>query len=800
MSLNLSKSDSEISIGFGATPSPPSNDYRFQQDGPKFKTFTNSKLEPENCPPIDEYLYNCIVFVIYCPKHQKVALSLNERSRAVWLPFIASSSSLTWSDATSQGLPIILNRDDGDVEAQMITPVPIKSINCLHVLRIQLPITKKFIYRLIQLIILDDRSDATPASNAADRFECCQSTKRLQWIDSQDAIDGNIAGIWGPEIPKFVSLIQGKRTQELYEYGLEQAYCYLPKNLANAETSEEQMLLSLEITEKEIEQIYADFLEHCFPSFYMTYWSFCSYFSDYIHHYEKPETALKLFNAFNYNNNGYLGFHEFLLGLLSIEPNCPNNEARLKFVFRFYDQNKDDLIDKEELLQMLNDLNIFNAQNLLKNLELPLEYINFIQFVQEKNLPTEILCRSSSPIFVNICLNYQRRFETRLSSITKNFFDAKQRRKKDANCLGCQDRTYEFGLHCVRLDDHGKCVEPRHILEKEEIQQSTPSVSDGISISKYSQEYVFSTVSIGNTFLDLIREINSNRKDKIGLFQNGENTDVFIKLVKILCQNVLNILENEPRLIKINSSGFVFGDLNGNLDNLLRLERALWQSIPVVPCNYVFLGNYVEGELMTQLYQANSQSSNSFETILYLFSMKIVAPNKFFLLRGRNEMRTSPRNRFQMECIKKYGTQNGNLLYDSINDVFDRMPLALIIDEQVFCSNCGLSNALKVPREIFKLPSVLKNPLQNLISAGLLSNTESNDQYLKQFLDRNNLSFVIRSNRTINDPLSNRGYKFNLNGQVITLVNNVEFIQKEINVVLVDHPKIQMIKIDLTGK
>ena len=46
------------------------------------------------------------------------------------------------------------------------------------------------------------------------------------------------------------------------------------------------------------------------------------------------------------------------------------------------------------------------------------------------------------------------------------------------------------------------------------------------------------------------------------------------------------------------------------------MERILWQEVPVVPNNFVFLGNYV------------NVGKWSVECVLYIFALKIIAPNK----------------------------------------------------------------------------------------------------------------------------------------------------------------------------
>lgn len=221
-----------------------------------------------------------------------------------------------------------------------------------------------------------------------------------------------------------------------------------------------------------------------------------------------------------------------------------------------------------------------------------------------------------------------------------------------------------------------------------------------ISMYKYSQDYVFSTVSIGHTFIDMIRDFNNDKgtaSKPIGFLANHELHDTFISYLNILCQNVRSLMECEEKLVKINSPAFVIGDIRGNIEELLLMENILWQSIPVVPNNFVFLGNYV------------NIGKWSLECILYVFALKIIAPNKFFLIRGVNETRSNQKNGFYQECTSKYGNKHGLIIYNVICDVFNRMCLAVVVDESVLCLNNNIPGSPNL-EDIYKIVADLKEP------------------------------------------------------------------------------------------
>ncbi len=215
-------------------------------------------------------------------------------------------------------------------------------------------------------------------------------------------------------------------------------------------------------------------------------------------------------------------------------------------------------------------------------------------------------------------------------------------------------------------------------------------------------EYSFNTRSIPHVFLDMIREFNQKRgtlKDPKGFMSGSADRQTFIKYLECLCSLLENILLCEQRVIRINSPAYLVGDINGNLEDLLAMERLLWQSFPIISANYVFLGNFVDF------------GKWGLESCIYLFALKIIAPNKFMLLRGNHEVRQIQiKCTFQKECLQKYGHKLGQKVWELINGVFDKLPLSVIIDESIFCSHSGIPKSGLKLSDIQSIASDLKNP------------------------------------------------------------------------------------------
>lgn len=70
---------------------------------------------------------------------------------------------------------------------------------------------------------------------------------------------------------------------------------------------------------------------------------------------------------------------------------------------------------------------------------------------------------------------------------------------------------------------------------------------------------------------------------------------------------------------------------------------------------------------------------------------KINFPNNIFMIRGNHECRSlSQHFNFQKECIAKYN----NTFHDAIQNSFDNLPLACIINKSILCIHGGISQQL----------------------------------------------------------------------------------------------------------
>ncbi len=184
------------------------------------------------------------------------------------------------------------------------------------------------------------------------------------------------------------------------------------------------------------------------------------------------------------------------------------------------------------------------------------------------------------------------------------------------------------------------------------------------------------------------------------LSSNGFQTDLMI-----LCEMAKPLLENEPRCLRLQSPCHVFGDIHGNMEEIHFFSEMIWpKGVHLTPGKFVFLGDYVD------------RGMHSLECVAYLLAMKIRNPTKVYLLRGNHELRdVNSWDDFYGErclvsqCRRRFGALQGMLIWERINEVFDRFPLAAVIDEDIFCIHGGIPrpvNGINQVDLIMKVPPV----------------------------------------------------------------------------------------------
>mmetsp|Transcript_4855 Transcript_4855/g.8704 ORF Transcript_4855/g.8704 Transcript_4855/m.8704 type:complete len:653 (+) Transcript_4855:325-2283(+) len=181
-----------------------------------------------------------------------------------------------------------------------------------------------------------------------------------------------------------------------------------------------------------------------------------------------------------------------------------------------------------------------------------------------------------------------------------------------------------------------------------------------------------------NRIQDMFRSPNEH----VGYLKSEQFAKDLLKLNK----KVKGILEDEPRCVFLQSPAYVFGDIHGNLEDLHFFSDNVWNlGMALTAGNFVFLGDYVD------------RGMSCLEVVAYLLAMKLMLPQKVFLLRGNHETRDVNgweehygTRSFIYQCRERFGDELGYKVWEMTNSTFDRMPLAAVIDQDIFCVHGGI--------------------------------------------------------------------------------------------------------------
>ena len=174
-----------------------------------------------------------------------------------------------------------------------------------------------------------------------------------------------------------------------------------------------------------------------------------------------------------------------------------------------------------------------------------------------------------------------------------------------------------------------------------------------------------------------------------------------------LSEECLNILREQSMVIHLKAPIKVFGDVHGQYQDLMRFFD-LWGcpvgsdsplSGDIESYDYLFLGDYVD------------RGSHSLETICLLMALKVRYPEQIHLLRGNHEDRwINNVFGFADECATRLGEDpnDQNSVFNAINDFFDWLPLAAIIEDKICCLHGGIGSSLKHISQL----EILSRPLE----------------------------------------------------------------------------------------
>mmetsp|Transcript_53897 Transcript_53897/g.131759 ORF Transcript_53897/g.131759 Transcript_53897/m.131759 type:complete len:651 (+) Transcript_53897:121-2073(+) len=245
-----------------------------------------------------------------------------------------------------------------------------------------------------------------------------------------------------------------------------------------------------------------------------------------------------------------------------------------------------------------------------------------------------------------------------------------------------ESKDYKFSSHISAVHQERNGIS---------IEQVPTGLRDGFTPEPQGRKDALRLLAMTEPLMD------NARNNQMGPMPFGVDTNVLKRTIIAVAQHATRITARESRVLDINAPCYVLGDIHGNLVDLQFFRKTLWPAGPEVTAgDFLFLGDFVD------------RGKDSIPVIAYIMAMKILNPNKWWMIRGNHETREVNGNidhyqqgSFLSQCIQAFGDRDGRIVWEAVNTFFDTLPLAASIDNSIFCVHGG------IPRELCSVEATL---------------------------------------------------------------------------------------------
>lgn len=686
---------------------------------------------------------------VYCPVHDKFLLSWIPQ-KGLFLPTLFMHSTDAWTVTASRLTRTCLYAQQPDAK---IT-APLRHVDMY---RVQQPRkAPHYITRTTYVTTVEPKngqgcgcempkpSPSTTTSSVPPPFE---------WL-SLDEIKHRQDSLAGPEAFSLLAETRDNYTAmrsqpeedidwctSFNEIDLEDSLILLA-NRESGHSKERELLFSSRYTDTDILKLFNEFVVQCFPSQFMQFHAFRIFMAKLGWHEE--ESLIKaIFSAFVTAGGPkpespllYLTFHELLLGLAAMEERADHRgnclRLRLKFIFNFYDDDRDGKLSAKEVTSLVADISSKKGGNPMSRFEMSrssdgmrreMSVMKTASTDQTSNLMGEMFRQLANIVAVNETSSISefqftncedtktiewlaelteplfRSSQSTIESAAQKFAFRRQVEKAslmasqtaltryDEACERCRETHFDLCAHGIRIDEYGRtrgtikfdlCSDFRDVTFRQEM------INDEATFNWTMQ------------FLRYVSTINT--KDSSPR-PSPEGVRGVLKLV-------LASLQEEASLVaRPFSPCFIVGEVRSNLETLYRLQTTLARWLPFVnPVNLVFLGNLID-----------PSEPLAADTAVYLFCLKALAPKRVTILRGPMEFQAKlPNSQLRREWLEIYEEEGS---WNEVALLLDLLPVAAVVDDCLFLTKSGLPLPAKDIAQIELLSQTPKEPLTSIDSA-----------------------------------------------------------------------------------
>lgn len=242
-------------------------------------------------------------------------------------------------------------------------------------------------------------------------------------------------------------------------------------------------------------------------------------------------------------------------------------------------------------------------------------------------------------------------------------------------------------------------------------------------------------------------------------------SDQYVDTLALLANAARKICAVQPILAEATVPVRVFGDIHGQLRDLLLFFWAFGSPYEHSAPSFVFNGDFVD------------RGAHQLEVVGVLLALKCLLPEKVWLVRGNHEDRSMNRKYgFADECTRRLGSEMGPKLFDTFHNAFEQLPVACLIQGSVLVVHGGIGDgnwklselhAVRRPLRDTDLADPQNSRLFNLLWSDPIEDDDKRHNVFgvhssprggmtinfgwnvtKTFCARNGLSLIVRSHQS----------------------------------------------------
>lgn len=246
-------------------------------------------------------------------------------------------------------------------------------------------------------------------------------------------------------------------------------------------------------------------------------------------------------------------------------------------------------------------------------------------------------------------------------------------------------------------------------------------------------------------------------------------------------QDAKSHFEEENLLLEFKLEGkeeeiYVIGDIHGNLQSLVKLIEVIGEKNPKL---VIFLGDIVD------------RGSYQLECLILVLALKIIEPNRYFLLRGNHEtLEMNQYYGFFQDFMSRFKDQSK---FNEILSIYDILPICAVINDNILCLHGGIPEDFEILKKLKnkRHKDFDKNTIK-LINRGIyqiLWNDPKDVEILNfsnsfrgpgikffgqkafdAFMEKNNLQLLIRAHECFPE-----GYKWFFNKRLLSIFSSANY-------------------------